>query len=646
MKLLQFCKTLIFILLISILFMPGFLCAQELQLPYEKAGLTKEQAAAFLLNRFAYGPTPGQVDEVVDMGLEKWTWKQLHAAFDDHEIEKKIHDKYDILDMSIEEISLTYPSPPIRAIAMLMYAHKNGRDMDLDSLKKRAASMNQDTTGSYSVSNIKDRLLNLEEPDSWRYDIAQYVIGQKTGFEPFMEYVYQLMGQKLERAVYNPNQLKEVMTDFWFNHFNVSLTKFKNASYLLSYERDAIRPHALGQFQDLLGATAYHPAMLVYLDNNRSNSEEQRATLRPPRRRDMEKTFASQLPPGLQSQFKQVAQKPGINENYARELMELHTLGVDGGYTQQDIIEIARAFTGWKASPFLIPFVNSAIEPYKQKYLARQPHVELHDGFFFDPTRHDAEAKTILGNAFPAGGGIEEGEKVLDILAAHPSTAQFISQKLAVRFVSDNPPAALTEQMADAFQQTDGNIKEVLKRMVESEYFWKQAKSPQKIKTPFEYIVSAIRATGTEVENPRDLLRWSTKMGMPLYAYEAPTGYPEQTSHWTNGAAMLTRIQFAKALTRDELNGVESNFEKITEGNEAATIEEAISNYLSVLLPGRDHHELTSMLVDSLEPSSLSTSNSSLLSSFISIFTFEDPDLVDAEKITALIIGSPEFQKQ
>ena len=308
--------------------------------------------------------------------------------------------------------------------------------------------------------------------------------------------ILDLAGAKLNRALTSERQLEEVLVDFWFNHFNVFARKGPTVLFVRDYEEHAIRPHVFGNFRELLGATAKSPAMLIYLDNWQSN-----------RRR-------------------------GLNENYARELLELHTLGVDGGYTQQDIVNVARAFTGWT--------------------VARQGT----PGFRFVPNLHDRDAKSVLGHTLKPGGGIDDGERVLDIVARHPATARHIAFKLAQRFVSDTPPAGLVERAAQTFQRTNGNLRDVVRVIVTSPEFFDPAIRLSKVKTPFEFVVSALRASGAEVQNPGALLRTLADMGMPPYLCQPPTGYDDTASTWVSSGALVQRINFAVALSRGDVRGV------------------------------------------------------------------------------------------
>jgi uncharacterized protein (DUF1800 family) len=316
-----------------------------------------------------------------------------------------------------------------------------------------------------------------------------------------------LTHERLLRAVYSERQLQEVLVDFWFNHFNVFARKGQTEIYIADYERDAIRPHVFGSFRQMLGATAKSPAMLFYLDNWMST--------------------AADAPMRGQGQ-----RARGLNENYARELLELHTLGVDGGYTQQDVVEVARAFTGWT--------IGRPDDP----------------GFRFTPRMHDRAAKTVLGHTIRAGGGIDDGEQVLDIVANHPATARHIAFKLAQRFISDTPPASVVDRAAERFRATRGDLREVLRTIVTSAEFREPSVRSVKVKTPFEYVVSALRATNAEVTSPMPIARALQGMGMPLYLCQPPTGYDETAATWVSSGALVNRINFAVALGNGQLRGV------------------------------------------------------------------------------------------
>ena len=317
--------------------------------------------------------------------------------------------------------------------------------------------------------------------------------------------VARLEQEKLLRAVYSERQLEEVLVDFWFNHFNVFAGKGAVRNYLAEYERDAIRPYVLGSFRDMLGATARSPAMLFYLDNWLSSARGARG--------------ANQ-------------RSTGVNENYARELLELHTLGVDGGYTQQDVVNVARAFTGWSMQP------------------------RRGTGFMFLPARHDRGEKIVLGHTIKAGGGIDDGERVLDIVAAHPSTAKHIATELAIRFVSDTPPPALVNRLAAKFTATRGDLREVMRALLSSAEFLSPEVYRVKVKTPFEFVVSALRATGADVRVALPLAKTLKDMGMQPYFCQPPTGYDDTAAAWVSAGALVSRMNFAVDLSKNAIRGV------------------------------------------------------------------------------------------
>jgi uncharacterized protein (DUF1800 family) len=316
---------------------------------------------------------------------------------------------------------------------------------------------------------------------------------------------------KLLRAVYSDHQLQELLVDFWFNHFNVFLNTGSAPYTLPTYEREAIRPHVFGKFYDLLLATAQSPAMLFYLDNWQSVGPEE----------SMGRAAAKKK------------NKRGLNENYGRELLELHTLGVDGGYTQEDVINVARCFTGWTiAAP-----LKGGVFEYNDKV-------------------HDHGEKVVLGQTIPAGGGMNDGMKVLEILARHPSTAHFVSLRLAQRFVADNPPPSLVNRMSKTFLESDGDLRKVMQTMLYSGEFWSQGAYKAKMKSPFEMMVSALRATGANVTSAFQLVNEMQKLGEPLYRKLEPTGYSSANAEWVSSAALLDRMNFSLALAQNRILGV------------------------------------------------------------------------------------------
>ncbi len=639
--------------------------SQEIDLPYKAAGWTEQEAAAHLLNRLAFGPQHAQVDNL-ESNAEAWVYDQINAANDTETVEKQLNKKYSALSLDLEEIGQTYPAPGVRLIFMTMQREQigpqpgrgmGGRGSAGSGMGGRGYMQNNRAGGMMdsnprtgnNQTDLLQRILNAEENTSERYQRFNSLAEDRFGWKPFEELFYQLMAQKIERAIYSPNQLEEVMVDFWFNHFNVSIHGINDmASQVLSYERDAIRPHALGNFRDLLGATAKHPAMLIYLDNNRSNADEGAPTLATPdsRRKELLQAGLAENP-----SLKQFAQKPGINENYAREILELHTLGVDGGYSQQDVEEVARAFTGWKASPLIYPVPDQMAKALKNQ-IANTPNAVLENGFYFDPTRHDSAEKTILGEKFPPGVGVEEGERILDMLAIHPGTAAHVSRKLAIRFVSDNPPQSLIDKMTEKFLATDGDIKSVLMTLLASEEFWDRQYLAEKIKTPLEYLVSSIRITDSAVKDYRPLIKWCTQMGQPLYAYQAPTGYPENNEFWTNGSALLNRMNFANELAMQEIKGMKLDLLALNDNHEPESDIKALEVYLKLLNPGRDVAETRELLLPVLaDPSfneKLEEKTNKGEKGMITNEASARPDqrTNDLGQIVGLILGSPEFQRQ
>jgi uncharacterized protein (DUF1800 family) len=549
----------------------------SVHLPWKEAGLNEREAAAHLLNRFAYGPRPGQVDEVVKMGLDRWFERQLAASLPDPRVAEDLR-ALPALTLSSTDIARTYPNPG----EVLREAKKAG--MIPDGIEKKG----------------KD--------DAERKQVRQAVLrwSAQQGYRPQRELLDQLMAQKLYRAVDSENQLAEVMTDFWFNHFNVSMTDNKARPWLLSYERDAIRPHALGRVRELLEATARHPAMLLYLDNAQSTAAANATTTMqdemqrlPPRRG--RGRFGVQRPAARGSGLQPAAKKQrGVNENYARELMELHTLGVDGGYTQDDVVQVARAFTGWSVIP-------PARREEAERRLARAERAgglgfATQGDFLFRADMHDAGAKTVLGKRLPAGRGMEDGEDVLDLLAAHPATARHLAAKLAVRFVSDQPSKALVDRLSAVYGQSGGDVRALLRTIAESPEFWSRQTVGAKIKSPFELAVSAIRLTGARVGDPHAAVQWISHMGEPLYAYQAPTGFPDRAEAWVNTGSLLSRMNFGLQFASGRVDGVGLDLPALHGGREPESREEALSVYANLLLPGRSLEpvlkQLTPMVTD------------------------------------------------
>jgi uncharacterized protein (DUF1800 family) len=437
----------------------------------ERARIPSDAAAtAHALNRLTFGPRPGDVERAQAMGLDRWVDRQLSPR--------------------------TIPDPAIagrlsRLTTLSLDSTTLAREFFLPARQARQSSQ--------LSASAETRQM---EPVRRTPEMADAARQRRRVFTDLAE-------AKVLRAVYSERQLEEVLVDFWFNHFNVFARKGQTELYVGAYERDVIRPLVLGRFRDLLGATAKSPAMLVYLDNWQSAAATGAVPVNRPQR------------------------PRGLNENYARELLELHTLGVDGGYTQDDIVDVARAFTGWT--------IGRPTE----------------GGFRFAPAMHDRGTKTVLGHTIKSGGGMDDGEQVLDILARHPSTARHIAFKLAQRFVSDVPPPALVDRAARSFLNSGGELREVVRLVITSPEFFDSSVRLAKVKTPFEFVVSALRAGEAEMQSGLAVIRALADMGMPLYLCQPPTGYDDTAEAWISSGALVSRINFAVALSRGEVRGVD-----------------------------------------------------------------------------------------
>jgi uncharacterized protein (DUF1800 family) len=440
---------------------------------------------------------------------------------------------------------------------------------------------------------------------------AQLVDGMKPEQRETVEAIAQpqaVLGElaeaKLLRAVYSDRQLEEVMSDFWFNHFNVFNGKGPDRYMINAYERDVIRPHALGKFKDILAATAKSPAMLFYLDNWESVGPESELAKYGPQRRVGPRTRFFRQP--------QAKNRPsGLNENYAREIMELHTLGVDGGYTQKDVTELAKVLTGW-----------SIEKP------------QLGGGFHFNERAHEPGDKFILGRRISEHGE-KEGEEMLDILAHEPATAKFISRKLAMRFVSDNPSPSLVDRMAETFLKKDGDIREVLRTMFHSPEFWAADAYRAKMKTPFEFVASAARASGADIQNALPLVGTLNRMGMPLYAMQPPTGYSMKANAWVNSSALLNRMNFALALGSGKLSGTSLDPQVLIHGPALADAQAALSTLEQSILAGDVSAQTHAVMQKQLGDPQIAQRK------------LDDTDKKpNYGAIAGLIMGSPEFQRR
>lgn len=502
---------------IALTFNPGQLAGQKAATPArsDHREVAADQQVIHALNRLTFGPRPGDAQKIRAIGIDKWIDQQLDPAKIDNSALDAFIGRYSILNRNQNDLLAEYAE-----------AQRDRRSARRDASGAEGASR-EDTVAFRQVALSR-----------------RQVIGQ-------------IQSARVARAVASNRQLEEVMTDFWLNHFSVFAQKGPpQAFFLAEYERNAIRPNALGKFRDLLGAVAKSPAMLFYLDNARSMADSTRprlgstgrnrglgepdAVLRVMGRRGrMRSARRAAGNAGMQQQAQQrinQLRNGGLNENYGRELLELHTLGVDGGYTQQDVINVARALTGWTIDR---PAAGG--------------------GFVFRPQMHDAGEKVVLGHKLGGGRGIEDGEQVLDIVARHPATARYIATKLARRFVADDPPKALVDQAAAVFTRTDGDIRAVVRSIITSNEFFSAGAYRAKIKSPFEVVVSAMRAMNAEPDSTPRTAQVIAYLGQPIFGHQAPNGYPESGEAWMNTGAILNRINFGTAAASNRIPGARIN---------------------------------------------------------------------------------------
>ncbi len=626
--------------------------------------MDEQKRALHALNRLAFGPRPGDVERVTAMGVDKWIDQQLHPdKIDDHALDARLA-PFRTLHMDTHELVENFPTPQvIKAIAdgkqslpsdpakravyeaqLQRYQEKQERKQDTAATDPATTAGKPQLSDEEQARRREDRLyadLKTEDlldlpPDQRMKAILKMSPEDQRALEtslkgdkrdefmdgmkpqqretlmalnnPQQVVTSELVQGKLLRAIYSDRQLEEVMTDFWFNHFNVFIGKGADRYLLTSYERDVIRPHALGKFEDLLVATAQSPAMLFYLDNWLSvgpNSDFANGIPKRPNNYNWRRPPRQRRP----AQVKQAkGKRSGLNENYGRELMELHTLGVNGGYTQKDVTEVARVLTGWTL---------------------KQP--KEGGGFTFEERMHEPGDKFVLGHRIKPSGE-KEGREVLHILARHPSTAKFISTKLAMRFVSDNPPPALVDRMAKTFLKKNGDIREVLKTMLQSPEFWAPDSYRAKVKTPLEFVVSAVRASGAEVSDALPLARQLQTMGMQLYGMQPPTGYSMKADAWVNSSALLGRMNFALALTAGKLKGVQVDSDHLlgttgAPGDTQATLASLEASLLAGDVSRQTHDTIVAQMNNS-KPGETKTAPPG------------------TSTIAGLLLGSPEFQRR
>jgi len=516
--------------------------------------LPEDQRVWHLLNRVTFGPRPGDVARVEKMGAKAFLEEQFHPeGIDDSAVERKIA-SLPTLSMSSEELAENFPA-------------KNQAQQQAQARAQESGKGSEDSASA-----------EMTRPDSGRDVAAMQGPGAMQEPEGPRRITVELAREQLWRAIYSQRQLEEVMVQFWMNHFNIFAGKGADRWLITSFERQAIRPHALGKFGELLVETAKSPAMLFYLDNWLSVAP-------------YTTTDGSVYRP-----LAKLQNRRGLNENYARELMELHTMGVEGGYTQHDVREVARCFTGWTI------------------------HRPLQGGsFFFNPRLHDFGEKVVLRHKIKPGGGEADGHEVLHLLAHHPSTARFISRKLAVRFVADNPPQSLIDKMAKTFTRTDGDIREVLKTMLESREFWSEGAWQAKVKSPLEMVAGSLRALDAQVNSAISAAYVLNQMGEPLYRKEEPTGYSSANAAWMNSAALLSRMNFALGLVANRIPGIQVDVAKL--GVTSPDDPKQMARALSLM----DISEQTrSAIAESLK----------------------QKDAQPAATMAGLLLGSPEFQRR
>jgi len=531
--------------------------------------LTVEQQAAQVLNRAAFGPRPGEIERVAAMGVDRWLDRQLRP--------ETIPDT--ALDAALARLEAWHAS--VQTLVQL----NPPQDIFVASLRQERGIANGAQFKPTGEDSVTLKAIN---------DRTNALYGQ-------------VMAARVLHAQLGERQLLEVMTDFWENHFSVFTGKMPTRFTMLEYDRDVIRPHALGHFRNLLGAVAHSAAMLYYLDNWQSVADTQHLTL--PEWGQQQRT----------GKAPQVRKRAGLNENYGRELLELHTLGVDGGYTQHDVVEVARALTGWTIQA------------------ARQG-----GGFYFRAEAHDAEPKEVLGHALAPGRGQEDGEEVLDIVARHPSTAKFIATTLARRFVSDTPSVALVERAAAAFTRTDGDIREVMRTILTSPEFFSRAAYRAKVKTPFELVVSARRILNAQPDTTPRSAQAMARLQQQLWGKLTPNGWPDTGDQWITAGSLLDRINFGVQMaTGKALPG--ATMEQWPGWGELsqAPIERQVDGVVEQILGGDVSRETRGVLLAGRNPLVAKGVDAPVVMS--GARRTPAPTLRD---LLGLALGSPEFQRR
>ncbi len=653
--------------------------AQMMQKTSAKS-LTEDQKILHVLNRLGFGARPGDVAKVKASGLNKYIEQQLNPfSISDVLAEAKVKN-IDVLNLSNEEIFAKYPTPAavLQAVAKENGLNKSEAAQLKNKNKNNADAMTaDDKNGSKNVAQM-----NEDERQKVLQEVAE--IYKENNYGRPQQISQQLNASRILRAVYSERQLQEQMVDFWSNHFNVYANKAAVRWFLPEYDRDVIRPNALGNFKDLLLATAKSPAMLFYLDNFQSvspnmqannaarNRQARNGQMNPRQRERAKERFGlndaeldARLKQQQQRQNQASKQKRGINENYARELMELHTLGVDGGYTQKDVGEVARAFTGWtivnpRGYRTIAANMINGTGDRRANRLAKAmglPEDAESGTFYFNERAHDTGEKIVLGQKINEG-GMKDGLKVLDVLVNSPATAKFIARKLAVKFVSDNPSDALVNRVADAFHNSKGDIKTTLRALFTDKEFYAAENYRVKIKTPFELVVSAIRTVGADT-NGGQVQALLAKMGEPLYGYIAPTGYPDMAEDWVNTGALLERMNFAVALASNRIRGTKVNLSPYQAANKQEILNKSIAGLLdnevsantkAILLKQIEKPLIEPKLDDAddamMENTSMQAGQGGRRGQGRQSQLLPPSGNAEVFKVVGLILGSPDFQRQ
>jgi uncharacterized protein (DUF1800 family) len=692
---------------------------QKGRLPYQSGQLHGDERILHVLNRFTFGPRPGDLEVVRKIGLDQWFDQQVHpASLDLSDLNARLAE-FPAMQWTPEDLLFRIPSNavirqalngkapvPERGALHAVYENQIYRlaEKKQEQAQKKEADLNKAAPSAASTSVSKNAGMAIdgeaektENPAPMSKDpspppvspsdpgqmsmvaagaatavpaignseidalldlppqqrVARLATMQQPGFDNLLRamrplqriqldigltpdqrevvaalenperlVVEELAAQRLTRDIYSTAQLQEVMTDFWLNHFNVYLRKNETTPYYLaSYERDVIRPLALGKFEDLLEATAHSPAMLLYLDNAESIGPDSTAAERA--------EVAAARRPGNQKKVRE-----GLNENYARELMELHTLGVNGGYTQADVTQVARILTGWTVE-----------------------RPQRGGGFEFDPNRHEPGSKKALGQKFKEHGELE-GRALLHYLATRPATAEFISRKLAIRFVSDDPPQSLVDRMARSYLSSGGDISAVLKTLYHSPEFGSTATYRAKVKTPLEYVVSAIRASDATINNLRPIANALRTMGMPLYGCVPPTGYNWEASTWVSTGALVDRMNFALTLAADRLPGITAAWSPQTDSSTGTVLaadepspEAEESRLESLIVAGGVSTSTRSAVLQQFQQQSAQiqqgASTQPIAAQSRLAFHGQPSELEREDQLLAgLLLGSPEFQRR